>query len=87
MLIVVTWVGKKHWEPEVSDVSSVPDLLEESVQDVGSETTQHEVEVQELIGRRSGMLNETLFRLKHRVILLELEMSNMLNKVIWSKQR
>ena len=66
MLIVVTWVGKKHWEPEVSDVSSVPDLLEESVQDVGSETTQHEVEVQELIGRRSGMLNETLFRRKRR---------------------
>jgi len=74
MFMSVTWIGKKHWEPEVSDVSSVPDLLEESVQDIGSETSQHEVEVQELIGRRSRMLNETLFEMKHRKIVRGLEM-------------
>ncbi len=51
----------QDWEPEDSDILSVPVVEEVSLNDELLETSEHEMEVNVLVRGRSGVRDKTLF--------------------------
>jgi len=56
----LTSVGEQDREPPVSNISSVPVLVDMSLDDILSEASVHEMEVNVLVRGRSGVGDETL---------------------------